>query len=208
MTTHPDHYPDHTEAEILDLYAIQGHLTATALIPKIRDDLVGDAALGFWQQADEVYQRHLDKWIESPLHMAARGGHLEHMCVLIEQGMHVDTLDDCGVTALHSAVMMGQAQTSQALILMGADINAQDRFGMSPLHWATMTLEEQAAIDLVEAGANLYLLNNDGETPLDHIYDPDFEARVMAAHTQFQANQLAQATPTPARQYQAPARRM
>ena len=56
----------------------------------------------------------------SLLHLAAQGGHVTTMRLLIRWGCNVDSVDDRGVTPLHLAAAMGQTKSVRELIRKGA----------------------------------------------------------------------------------------
>ena len=56
----------------------------------------------------------------SLLHLAAQGGHVTTMRLLIRRGCNVDSVYDTGVTPLHLAAAMGQTKSVRELIRKGA----------------------------------------------------------------------------------------
>lgn len=189
--THSHTYPSPIEVEILDQYAMAGQFDAKDVLPEIRRAMVGRGECACWNYGWVVYQRHLDRWQEEPLHMAAAGGYVAHLRALVQAHPHIiNALDTEGRTPIHRAAGGCEREAVLALIELGADLDAQDREGMTPLHWAALTLEGEACVDLVRAGANPYVVDKDGETPLDYIYEPELKDEILAAYVSVVADRL------------------
>eukprot|EP00854_Cymbomonas_tetramitiformis_P027323 gene27323-33660_t len=73
---------------------------------------------------------------ETALHVAAAGGHLETVEVLLRLGCHVDARDAMQRTPLHVCVHNGHMETAEVLLRTGADVAAQDLDLHTPLHMA------------------------------------------------------------------------
>eukprot|EP00906_Rhabdomonas_costata_P031078 RCo043925 len=56
---------------------------------------------------------------------------------LLERGVNVNCVDECGCTPLHYACSNGHIEAVQVLLQQaGIDTNAQDCYGRTALHWA------------------------------------------------------------------------
>jgi len=85
---------------------------------------------------------------QTPLIMAAWGGHKEMVTFLLEKGAAVNHKDSFGATPLHMAVVQGHKEIVELLILKGADINATAKNGKIPLQLA-FEKEHTAIIQLL-----------------------------------------------------------
>jgi hypothetical protein len=70
---------------------------------------------------------------ETPLHLAASGGHVEILELLLDEGAHVDAQDIDGETPLHYAVMAGQVEAVAVLLSHGAIPNIESYFMEKPI---------------------------------------------------------------------------
>ena len=93
------------------------------------------------------------------------------------QGVHVNSINDEGVTPLHVACMSGQELVSKLLLQQGANVNATESDGSTPLHFCCYSLLESPCEQtqqgifkcmrlLVHRGAS-NRKNKKGDTPLD-----------------------------------------
>jgi len=58
----------------------------------------------------------IDKNLQTPLHLASRGGHVDAICALIELGASLRAKDSKGMNPLAVAVMAGQMRSCEAII--------------------------------------------------------------------------------------------
>lgn len=101
---------------------------------------------------------------------AVRGGHIETLHLLLENGANLDR-------AMAQEVFSGAVSYSnnldmvKYLLSFGIDINAKDKDGYSALLDAAMNEKALPAIQLLlERGADVNIRNNDGETPIMRTY--------------------------------------
>lgn len=69
----------------------------------------------------------------TPLHLAARGGHASLITPLIHSGAWVDEVNEEGQSPLHLAARAGSAQTCLILLAFAADAAKKDRQGRTPI---------------------------------------------------------------------------
>lgn len=97
-----------------------------------------------------------DETGRTPLHMAAEGGDLDLIDMLIQQyGASIAAETHDRNTALHLAAMKGQTDSIEALLKRGADVTAENGEGLNPLDVA---LKEQRLEDGDRDGSALMLL--------------------------------------------------
>ncbi|CAH2066719.1 unnamed protein product, partial [Iphiclides podalirius] len=88
----------------------------------------------------------------SPLHYAARNGHVNICTVLLKFGAKIDAETRCGkATPLHKAAAAGKSNTVQYLLSCGAKVDKQDIDGQTALHKAIQNKRNDIAHILIEA---------------------------------------------------------
>jgi ankyrin repeat protein len=113
---------------------------------------------------------------ETPLTLAARGGHMRICALLVAEGADINATEhSVGYSALHEAVDKGNINLIKLLISKGADVDLPARYGETPLHLIvnpTLPLpkSEEPALEmmkvLIDAGADLNAVDHGGMTPL------------------------------------------
>jgi ankyrin repeat protein len=103
----------------------------------------------------------------TPLHFAAREGHLGLLNFFMDKNAQINIKDASGATALHEAARAGNIDAMELLLSRGADPNAQDAKGNSPLHLGIPSESHREAIGLLLAyQANANLRDEHGDSPL------------------------------------------
>jgi ankyrin repeat protein len=122
----------------------------------------------------------LDEHGSPPLHLAAVGGNLKMMELLVLHGADVNAGANNGsavvqfyeegalhCTALHYAAGNGHLKAVRWLVQHGADVNATDKMGSTALHFSAIHDRWQSISLLVELGADQSLENCSGQTALE-----------------------------------------
>ncbi|KAL6894766.1 hypothetical protein GGI43DRAFT_132040 [Trichoderma evansii] len=87
-----------------------------------------------------------------PLHLAARGGYIGTISLLISRGARLDIKDTYGRTALHYAAEAGQFEAVTMLLSLGANPFLIDGEGCNSLHVAASKGQEDIVRVLMERG--------------------------------------------------------
>ena len=129
-------------------------------VPEVEDMLCGS------QDPDTVFE--FDHGYVTVLHLAAQGGCLEVVGLLLEAGADKDKCDSHGATPLHAAAVAcgGQLEVAQLLLESGADKDKSDHQGATPLNLAAGHGCLQVARFLVEVGADKDKSDHQQRTPL------------------------------------------
>jgi ankyrin repeat protein len=129
------------------------------------------AKFGFRHLAEHLIAGHPDHinarggFDETPMHAAARAGHINILSLLLEHGVDVDVRNRNGETPLLKASWFGKREAGWYLIDRGADINAPDWRNFTPV-FVAFKGHVQSARMLLERGAVIDIRNQYGETPL------------------------------------------
>ena len=116
------------------------------------------------------------------LHVAVRNNCFESVCLLVEAGIDLDTLDGEGYAPLHRAAENGRLDIVNKLIEHGAYIDISLPSGTA-LNISVFFRNLELAKTLIRAGANINKVNEYGRTPLhESAYDGCIEiVRVLIA---------------------------
>ncbi|XP_015374320.1 PREDICTED: integrin-linked protein kinase-like [Diuraphis noxia] len=120
-----------------------------------------------WLDDTEHDMNHGDDHGFSPLHWAAKEGHLKIVEMLVQRGARINSTNRGDDTPLHLAAAHGHHEIVHLLLKNRADINFTNEHGNTPLHYACFWGYEAIAEELIENGALAALANKDGDTPLD-----------------------------------------
>jgi ankyrin repeat protein len=105
----------------------------------------------------------------TPFNQAAYRGHLDIVCVLVEQGSDVHAVTVDGWTPLHSACKWNNTRVASFLLQHDADINAQTKGLLTPLHLAAGNRDSKDTLELLLMNRYIKpdLKNNLEETAFD-----------------------------------------
>ncbi len=128
-----------------DLYSIgEIELSRLLLSPDILEDLALVERL--LELRADVNVQDDEGW--TPLHVAARDGHVDVCRMLIEAGAPVDAQVDDGWTPLHFAAYNDEMEVCELLVASGADVNALDHRGQSAFDVTSYTVVRNYLRDL------------------------------------------------------------
>jgi Ankyrin repeats (3 copies) len=100
----------------------------------------------------------------TPLHGACRGGQVECMRLLLENGADVDARDGSRQSVSHLASIRGQLEAVRLLLQHNADVNAKGPSNWTPLHFASRDGHPEVAQLLLEHGADANAKDSQGTT--------------------------------------------
>jgi hypothetical protein len=102
----------------------------------------------------------------TPMHVAARRGHVDILSLLLEYGADLDGRGIYDSTPLHRASWFVKLEAARYLLDHGANIDAQDDDDWTPLYLAAIDGHVEFARMLLNRGARINACNNEGLTPL------------------------------------------
>lgn len=106
-----------------------------------------------------------DKNKITPLHAAAKWGHLAMIQLLTQWGADIHARDSKGCTALHFAATKNKSDAIRLLCKLGLDPNVRSAQKNTPLHLAAENNHDESIRVLKELGASLEARNKFGKTP-------------------------------------------
>jgi ankyrin repeat protein len=107
----------------------------------------------------------VDKYGNTPLHLAAIHGHLHFIDPLIDAGIKVNQGTKFGATPMHAAAFNGHAEIIDALKNKRGVVDALMEDTVTPVYAAASQGHVEAIRVLKNAGANLNQANKKGITP-------------------------------------------
>jgi ankyrin repeat protein len=102
-----------------------------------------------------------------PLHLAAAGGHVESVMLLLSSGSDINAQGTRGETALFLAAAEGNSEVVEILLAEGADPNLASKELRTPLHRAAQEGHLAAVRALLKGGADASAKDKQGRTALD-----------------------------------------
>lgn len=114
---------------------------------------------------------------DTPLHVAARHGLLEHVELYLRYGAAVDRQNDEGLSPLNTACSQPQEvqdlqryfKVTQVLVAAGADVTSTDQDKHTPLHMACKNVNPDIVDMLLANGAGVNNMDYGGEAPMHNI---------------------------------------
>jgi len=104
--------------------------------------------------SNNVSVNGLDKAGSTPLHWAARGGHMECAAALLDTpGIEVNVANKLGDTALHGAAWKGQTEMIELLLTKGANRNVTNKGGETPYDLGSRNPDAQRLLRVTAASA-------------------------------------------------------
>ena len=119
-----------------------------------------------------------EKYLWTPLHLAAELGYLVVAWVLLEHGAELNLRDNNGRTPLHLVSAryirkredkLKRSLLAQLLVEYGADVQARDNDNATPLHSASYHGRAEIAKLLLDHGAKAQVKDSKGRTPLHEV---------------------------------------
>ena len=105
--------------------------------------------------------------VRPPLMLAASGGYVEIVDLLINKGVDIEKTNNCGANALmYGSGYSHNRDTMELLLKKTSDVNHCDNNGSTALFWAVDEGNILAANLLLENGANVNVADNTGRTCL------------------------------------------
>ena len=106
---------------------------------------------------------------QTPLHSAARQGHLGMAKALVTNGARINVYNEEGLAPIHLAVQSGSLEMVEYLIDHGAFVNAPEKnMGSTELHMAVAMGYDDIVDLLIEKGSCPKKMDNDNKTALDY----------------------------------------
>ena len=163
--------PDHVELAITlwNLAEANGNLGDTVRQREIleRALVINESAYGPDHSETVDCREALEALINFPLHAAAKGGNVDAITRLLDDGAEADRANEDGETPLYVACEKGHVDAARLLLERGADVHRSNSDNDSPLHLAAWYGHIEVCQLLLDNGAtaDLDCAGNDGGTP-------------------------------------------
>ena len=158
---------EHGEAvtEIIDTVALQ---------KQHESDISKNGEKGIDKQVGQ--KMRLNKYGESPLHVAVKRGDIEKVRSLLSDEADVNSKDHAGWRPIHEAMREGENALNiiRLLVEYNADVNARSDSGNTALHDAAAYMSEEIIKFLIDRGADATIENLDGKSPQDIAKMPQY----------------------------------
>ena len=120
----------------------------------------------------------------TPLHQAARKGHLQTAEAMLAEGCPIDVVDSNGMTVLHCAAQGGHVEIVRKLVDRGCDLNAVGTDGWTPSILLLLVVYRTEAVgELIRLGATKTAVAGIFGTPL---HQAAFKGHVETAEAMLQ----------------------
>ena len=104
----------------------------------------------------------------TPLHYAAKNGHLEvYKCIAAQVNNKNPVETECGTTALHYAARNGHIEIVKYILEFIDDANLKDNEGTTPMHRAAQQGYYEICKILINHGADPNPINDEGTSAID-----------------------------------------
>jgi len=107
-----------------------------------------------------------DEHGDTGLTLAASGGNVKSVVLLIKYRANIEAANNNGRTAMMNAASWGHTEVVKALAAHNARLNAQDPQGVAALHLAATNGDGDMARTLISLKANVNVATSQGYTPL------------------------------------------
>ncbi|KAL5265325.1 hypothetical protein ACHWQZ_G006160 [Mnemiopsis leidyi] len=120
------------------------------------------------RRGKENLGNEIDRFQNTPLHLASQLGYISCVKVLLEFGFASDAQNEDDMCPLHLAALHGRIQTVKELVKWDpAIVNDEDEIANTPLHYAAQAGHVKTVIFLTEESADVDAKNQFGWTPMD-----------------------------------------
>jgi ankyrin repeat protein len=139
-----------------------------------------DLSKTYWATSIQFFLQRGD----SPLHYAARSGHVEVAKVLLAQQANIEAPDRAGARPLLYAAFNGRLNAVEFLLDRKAEVTAKSKTNVTALHAASLGGHADVAKALLKRSADIEARDGEGLTPLhDAAMNGHVEvAKVLIAH--------------------------
>ncbi|XP_063677555.1 transient receptor potential cation channel subfamily A member 1-like isoform X7 [Bolinopsis microptera] len=150
-----------------DVYA-QDKRDKTAIFHAVEESRPKVLKLLLGRRGKQNLGNEIDKFQNTPLHLASQLGFLSCVRVLLEFGFCSDAQNEDDMCPLHLAALHGRIQCVKELVKWDpAIVNDEDEIANTPLHYAAQAGHVKTVIFLTEEAADVDAKNQFGWTPMD-----------------------------------------